>query len=97
MSTPKELMTFPGPQPGGPAAARGVHRPLPGGVDYDRLEEVPIEDWLVRLCGRRTWEVLWRPLLDSKFDGRYDDLPATYLWSRSRRDVAARATAPRRR
>ena len=26
-----------------------------------------------------------RPLLDSKFDGRYDDLPATYIWARSRR------------
>ena len=25
------------------------------------------------------------PLLDSKFDGHYDDLPATYLWARTRR------------
>src|SRR6185436_13967673 len=50
----------------------------------------PIEDWLVRLCGRRTWEVLWRPLLDSKFDGRYQDLPATYLWARSRRMSGSR-------
>ena len=43
-----------------------------------------------RICGRRTWEVLWRPLLDSKFDGRYQDLPATYLWSRSRRMSGSR-------
>jgi protoporphyrinogen oxidase len=28
---------------------------------------------------------MWKPLLDSKFDGRYDDLPATYIWARTRR------------
>ena len=33
-------------------------------------------------AGDALWERLWRPLLDSKFDGRYDDLPATFLWSR---------------
>jgi protoporphyrinogen oxidase len=30
-------------------------------------------------------ERMWAPLLDSKFDGRYDDLPATYIWARTRR------------
>ena len=28
---------------------------------------------------------MWAPLLDSKFDGHYDDLPATYIWARTRR------------
>jgi protoporphyrinogen oxidase len=28
---------------------------------------------------------MWAPLLDSKFDGRYDDLPATYIWARTKR------------
>jgi protoporphyrinogen oxidase len=49
------------------------------------LDDTPLLDWLRRLCGRRVVERLWEPLLDSKFDGRYDDLPATYIWSRSRR------------
>ena len=52
---------------------------------HDDLDEIPLLDWLRRLCGRRVVERLWEPLLDSKFDGRYDDLPATYIWSRSRR------------
>ena len=30
-------------------------------------------------------EKLWKPLLDSKFDGKFDDLPATYIWARTRR------------
>ena len=37
-------------------------------------------------CGSQ----LFRPLLDSKFDGDYDDLPATYLWSRTRRTAGTR-------
>jgi protoporphyrinogen oxidase len=49
------------------------------------LDDRPLEEWLRRLCGRRVVERLWRPLLDSKFDGRFDDLPATYLWARTRR------------
>jgi protoporphyrinogen oxidase len=52
---------------------------------YEDLDEIPIEQWLRRLCGRRIVERLWRPLLDSKFDGRFEDLPATYLWARTRR------------
>jgi protoporphyrinogen oxidase len=52
---------------------------------HDDLDGEPLLDWLRRLSGRRVVERLWEPLLDSKFDGRYDDLPATYIWARSRR------------
>lgn len=52
---------------------------------YKELDDVPLETWLRRLCGRRAVERLWKPLLDSKFDGHYADLPATYLWARTRR------------
>jgi protoporphyrinogen oxidase len=49
----------------------------------------------VKTCGRRTVEKLWKPLLDSKFDGRFDDLPATYMWGRTRRMSATRDSAGR--
>jgi len=52
---------------------------------HDQLDETPLGDWLRKHCGKRIVERLWRPLLDSKFDGRFDDLPATYLWARTRR------------
>ena len=52
---------------------------------HDALDDMPLTDWLRRTCGRRTTETLWRPLLDSKFDGNFDDLPATYMWARTRR------------
>jgi protoporphyrinogen oxidase len=63
--------------------------------DYERLDDVPLEDWLLKLCGRRMVDRLWRPLLDSKFDGRYDDLPATYLWARTRRMSKTRDSSGR--
>jgi protoporphyrinogen oxidase len=53
--------------------------------DHVQLDDEPLLDWLERLCGRRVVERLWKPLLDSKFDGRYDDLPATYIWARTKR------------
>ena len=63
--------------------------------DHSALDDVPLLDWLRRLCGRRITERLWLPLLDSKFDGQFDDLPATYLWARTRRMSKTRDSAGR--
>jgi protoporphyrinogen oxidase len=53
--------------------------------DHAELDREPLLEWLRRRSGERVLERLWRPLLDSKFDGSYDDLPATYIWARTRR------------
>lgn len=57
---------------------------------YDKLEKIPLETWLRRICGRQVWERIWKPLLDSRFDGDPSGLPATYLWARTRRMSGAR-------
>lgn len=57
---------------------------------YDKLEQIPLEDWLRRHCGRQVYERIWKPLLDSRFDGDPSGLPATYLWARTRRMSGAR-------
>ena len=59
-------------------------------TSHASLDDEPLLHWLQRTCGRRVTDRLWKPLLDSKFDGRYDDLPATYIWARSRRMSATR-------
>jgi protoporphyrinogen oxidase len=61
----------------------------------ESLDDLPLESWLRRLSGKRALERLWKPLLDSKFDGRYDDLPASYIWARTRRMSATRDSAGR--
>jgi protoporphyrinogen oxidase len=63
---------------------------------YSSLEDLPLERWLRRHCGRGMVEKIWRPLLDSRFDSRHDELPATYLWARTRRMSSARQGAERR-
>lgn len=57
---------------------------------YTGLEDIGLERWLRRHCGRGVVERMWRPLLDTRFDGRWNELPATYLWARTRRMSGAR-------
>jgi protoporphyrinogen oxidase len=52
---------------------------------YAGLEDLPLEAWLRRHCGRRGVERIWKPLLNSRFDGDPAGLPATYIWARTRR------------
>jgi protoporphyrinogen oxidase len=85
MTSPKELLTFP--------LLRLRDRLRLGAFvarcqltkTHDALDETPLLDWLRRRSGKNVLERMWAPLLDSKFDGRYDDLPATYIWARTRR------------
>jgi protoporphyrinogen oxidase len=58
--------------------------------EYAALEDLPLEDWLTRHCGETVVRRIWRPLLDSRFDGRHAELPATYLWARTNRMRSAR-------
>ena len=61
--------------------------------DWRPLESVGVEDWLLRLSGRRTLETIWRPMLKAKFDGGFDDTPATYVWARLVRMKSTRGGA----
>ncbi|HZR01226.1 MAG TPA: FAD-dependent oxidoreductase [Chloroflexota bacterium] len=61
--------------------------------DWHELEEVGVEEWLVRLGGRGVFEKLWKPMLRAKFDGAHAQTPATYIWSRLKRTSTTRASA----
>lgn len=50
--------------------------------DWRRLEEISAEEWLLRLCGRQTFENIWCPMLRAKYGEGFDSIPATYIWSR---------------
>lgn len=85
MTSPREFLTFPllAPHDRVRLAAFVARCQLTTG--HDKLDDVSLVEWLHRFCGERTVQRLWQPLLDSKFDGRFDDLPATYIWARTRR------------
>lgn len=50
--------------------------------DWRSLEGVSVEKWLLGLSGKTTYENIWLPMLNAKFDGGFADTPATYIWSR---------------
>ncbi len=59
--------------------------------DTERLDRLPVEEWLQRVSGRGVTEKVWMPLLRAKFDGTLlGDVPATYIWSRLRRMLSTR-------
>jgi protoporphyrinogen oxidase len=85
MTSPKEFLTFPLLKPFERARLAAFVARCQLIKDHDELDRTPLLEWLRRLCGRGVVENLWKPLLDSKFDGHYDDLPATYIWARTKR------------
>jgi len=58
--------------------------------DGTALEEISVENWLVRRCGRKTFEKIWRPLLLAKLGERYHDASAAFIWAIIVRLYAAR-------
>lgn len=61
--------------------------------DWRRLEQISIQEWLVRWGGANAFHNLWRPMLRAKFDGGFDQVPATWIWSRLVRMKSTRAGA----
>ena len=60
--------------------------------NWERLENVPVERWLSRWSGRRTFERFWLPLLRSKLGESYRESSAAFIWATIQRLYAARRT-----
>ena len=58
--------------------------------DWQRLETIPVAEWLGRLSGRRTLEKIWLPLLRSKLGDNYKKTSAAFIWATIQRLYAAR-------
>jgi len=59
---------------------------------WQRLEKIPVERWLQRLSGRRTFQKIWLPLLKSKLGENYRITNAAFIWATIARMYAARRT-----
>lgn len=65
-------------------------------TDWRGLEEIPVEDFLVRWSGRPTFERFWKPLLLAKLGEHYRRVSAVFIWSYIRRLFSARDGAARK-
>jgi len=64
--------------------------------DWRRLEQVSVEDWLIKTCGLRTYEKIWKPLLLAKLGESYKRVSAVFIWSIIKRMYSARETSAQR-
>lgn len=60
--------------------------------DWQRLENIPVADWLRRWSGPRTFDKIWLPLLRSKLGESYKKTSAAFIWATIARMYAARRT-----
>jgi protoporphyrinogen oxidase len=58
--------------------------------DWQRLEQIPVEDWLKKWSGKRVFEKIWLPLLKAKLGDNYKNTSAAFIWSTIQRMYAAR-------
>ena len=58
--------------------------------DWQRLEGILVEDWLLGVSGRNTYEKFWKPLLLAKLGPSYSRVSAVFIWSYIKRLFSAR-------
>lgn len=58
--------------------------------DWKKLEQEPVEDWLIRISGVKNYEKLWKPLLLAKLGENYKRVSAVFIWSYIKRLFSAR-------
>ena len=56
------------------------------------METLPVDQWLRRWSGRRTFERFWLPLLRAKLGDAYQQASAAFIWATIQRLYAARRT-----
>ncbi|HEY5370719.1 MAG TPA: NAD(P)/FAD-dependent oxidoreductase [Hanamia sp.] len=59
-------------------------------TDWQRLENIPVADWLTKWSGKRVFEKIWLPLLKAKLGDNYKNTSAAFIWSTIQRMYAAR-------
>lgn len=50
--------------------------------DWRSLESMTAEQWLLKLCGKQVYEVIWRPLLRGKFGPFASEISAVWFWNK---------------
>src|SRR5919109_4433046 len=58
--------------------------------NWQRLEKITVEDWLIKTCGRTTYEKMWKPLLLAKLGESYRRVSAVFIWTYIKRLFSAR-------
>lgn len=55
--------------------ARGI-------VNWKVLENISAQEWICRWAGRKSYEVIWKPLLQGKFGTEASNISAVWFWNK---------------
>jgi protoporphyrinogen oxidase len=58
--------------------------------NWQRLETIPVDEWLIGLCGHTVYEKMWKPLLLAKLGESYRRVSAVFIWTYLKRLYSAR-------
>ncbi len=50
--------------------------------DWMPLENISAAEWISKLAGRKSYEVIWKPLLQGKFGVEADNISAVWFWNK---------------
>ena len=50
--------------------------------DWRKIEHLSIEEWLRPLCGQKVYDIVWKPLVDSKFGIYSNEISAVWMWKK---------------
>ena len=64
--------------------------------DWKQMEKITIEEWLVKIGGRQTFEAFWKPLLLAKLGENYKKVSAVFIWTYIKRLFEARDTTAKK-
>ena len=63
--------------------------------DYLKLEDISAKDWVISKAGKNVYDVMWEPLLRSKFGEYADNISAAWLWSKFAKRGGSRSKSGR--
>lgn len=58
--------------------------------DWKSMENIHVEEWLIKWSGKNVFNKIWLPLLKAKLGGNYKNTSASFIWSTIQRMYAAR-------
>lgn len=50
--------------------------------DWKKLESITAKDWLLKICGKQGYSVVWEPLLKGKFGRFSEEVSAVWFWNK---------------
>lgn len=51
-------------------------------TDWKMIEHLSIREWLEPLCGKKVYQVVWEPLINSKFSEYAEKISAVWMWKK---------------